>query len=301
MRPFFKFLILILCFSYKGEAAPRVLVTLPPLHSLVAGIMKDVSTPILLLDGLISPHHYSLKPSDYRKIENTDVTIWIGPNYEFFLEKPIQQSTSQIIQINTIPNLNLLPLRSHNNCHSCSHSHTAEPNAMDPHVWLTPLNAQKIVEFITYKLTELDPQNASLYKANGALLISKLKHLHQELTQKLRPLQNYPFLVFHDGYQYFEKAYNLRGLGALTLDPEIPLSIQRLKSLEAQIKDQDVKCIFGETQFYPSVIKTLAQSTHIKTGKLDPFGTNFVPDETLYFKMMIQLANTFLTCLKDLN
>ena len=170
---------------------------------------------------------------------------------------------------------------------------------MDPHVWLTPLNAQKIVEFMTHKLIELDPQNAFSYKKNGALLTSKLKHLHQELSQKLQSLKNYPFLVFHDGYQYFEKAYDLKGLGALTLDPEIPLSIQRLKSLEAQIKHQGVKCIFGETQFYPSVIKTLAQSTHIKIGNLDPFGTNFVPDETLYFKMMLQLADNFLTCLRD--
>src|SRR5690606_11850613 len=101
-----------------------------------------------------------------------------------------------------------------------------------------------------------------------------------------------------DGYQYFENAYNLEGLGALTLDPEIPISVKRLETLAKHIKLNNVRCIFGETQFYPPLIKTLADATGIKTGKLDPFGTTFIPDETLYFKMMHQLADTLIVCLK---
>ncbi|AIL12394.1 hypothetical protein IM40_00860 [Candidatus Paracaedimonas acanthamoebae] len=297
MRFLLKILILFFFIPHKGEAILRVLVTLPPLHSLVTGIMKDVAAPTLLLDGVVSPHHYALKPSDRRKIENTDLLIWIGPNYEFFLEKPLEQSSANTIQINTIPDLIQLPIRS-TECPTCSHLHGTESNVMDPHLWLTPLNAQKIVEVIADKLSQHDPQNASTYKKNATFLISKLAHLHQALTEKLTPVQNYPFLVYHDGYQYFEKAYNLSGLGALILDPEIPISVQRLKILEEQIKLKNVRCIFGETQFYPALIKTLADATRIKTGNLDPFGTTFPLDEALYFKMMHQLADTFIICLK---
>ena len=299
MRSWLKVLIFFLFIPYKGITAPHILVTLPPLHSLVAGVMKDVAIPTLLLDGLVSPHHYALKPSGRRKIENTDLLIWIGPNYEFFLEKPLEQSSTKTIQLNEMPDLIQLPIRS-NDCPTCSHSHGAESHTMDPHLWLTPINAQKIVEIVADKLSQLDPQNASYYKKNATVLISKLALLHQELTEKLTPVKNYPFLVYHDGYQYFEKAYQLTGLGALTLDPEIPISVQRLKTLEAQIKLKNVRCIFGETQFYPPLIKTLSDATRIKTGKLDPFGTIFPPDDTLYFKMMHQLADTFIVCLKSL-
>jgi zinc transport system substrate-binding protein len=295
MRPLLSVLILFFCISSKGDAAPRVLVTLPPIHSLVTGVMKDVGIPISLLDGIVSPHHYLLKPSDHRKIENADLLIWIGPNYEFFLEKPLNQSSANTIQLNAIPHLLQLPMRSHN---SCSHTHDTESTTVDPHLWLTPINAQKIVEVIADKLSQLDPHNTSRYKKNAAILISKLTYLHQELTQKLAPVKNRPFLVYHDGYQYFEKAYNLEGLGALTVDPEIPISVKRLETLAKHIKLNNVRCIFGETQFYPPLIKTLADATAIKTGKLDPFGTTFNPDETLYFKMMHQLADTFIACLK---
>jgi len=298
MRLLLKVLILSFFVSYKGVTAPRVLVTLPPLYSLVAGIMKGIGTPTLLLDGLISPHHYALRPSDRRKIENTDLLIWIGPNYEFFLEKSLKQSSTQTIQINELPDLIQLPIRSME-CSTCSHSHGIEDNAIDPHLWLTPVNAQKITKVIAEELSRLDPKNSSTYKQNAVFLISKLAQLHQTLTQQLIPVKNLPFLVYHDGYQYFERAYNLAGLGALTLDPEIPISLQRLKILEAQIKLKNVRCIFGETQFYPPLIKTLADATKINTGKLDPFGTSFPLDEMLYFKMMHQLADTFITCLKE--
>lgn len=297
MRLLLKLFILFFFIPYKGEAIPRVLVTLPPLHSLVIGIMKNVATPTLLLDGLISPHHYTLKPSDRRKIEDADLLIWIGPNYEFFLEKTLTQSSAETIQLNKISELIQLPIRS-TECRVCSHLHEVESNSMDPHLWLTPLNAQKIVVIIADKLSELDPQNKATYQKNATFLISKLAYLHQALTEKLTPVKNYPFLVYHDGYQYFEKAYNLAGLGSLTLDPEIPISVQRLKTLEAQIKLKNVRCIFGETQFYPALIQTLADATKIKTGKLDPFGTTFSLDDTLYFKMMHDLADTFTACLK---
>lgn len=299
MRPLLKILILFCFIFFKGDAAPRVLVTLPPLYSLVVGVMKDINTPTLLLDGIVSPHHYALKPSDRRKIENTDLLIWIGPNYEFFLEKTINHSSVKTIQLNTLADLIQLPIRS-NECSTCSHSHATEAHQIDPHLWLTPINAQKIVAIVANHLSLLDPHNATYYQKNATTLIERLAHLHQELTQKLSSVSRYSFLVYHDGYQYFEKAYNLSGLGALTLDPEIPISAQRLNALETLIKLKNVRCIFGETQFYPALIKRLADTLKIKTGTLDPFGTTLKPDETLYFKMMHQLADTFIECLKGL-
>lgn len=298
MRPLLKILISSCFIFFKGEAVPNVLVTLPPLHSLVAGVMKDVNIPTLLLDGVVSPHHYALKPSDRRKIENADLVIWIGPNYEFFLEKTIHHSSIKTIQLSLQDELIQLPVRSHE-CSSCSHSHANDAHQIDPHLWLTPINAQKIVAIVASQLSLLDPDNAISYQKNAALLSEKLQHLHQELTKKLSPISQHTFLVYHDGYQYFEKAYNLSGLGALTLDPEIPISAQRLHALEDLIKLKNVRCIFGETQFYPALIKRLAETLKIKTGTLDPFGTILKPDETLYFKMMHQLADTFLECLKD--
>ena len=45
------------------ETTPKVVVTIKPVYSLVASIMKGVGEPALLISGNTSPHHTSLKPS----------------------------------------------------------------------------------------------------------------------------------------------------------------------------------------------------------------------------------------------
>ena len=52
--------------SNGADRGPQIVVSIQPLHSLVAGVMKGVGAPYLLLKGRQSPHHFQLKPSDAR-------------------------------------------------------------------------------------------------------------------------------------------------------------------------------------------------------------------------------------------
>lgn len=72
-----------------ARADTGVVATIKPLHSLVAGVMEGVGTPDLLIPGTISPHSFSLKPSDARALEQARVVFWIGPDLETGLERPI--------------------------------------------------------------------------------------------------------------------------------------------------------------------------------------------------------------------
>ena len=44
-------------------AEPKVVVTIKPLHALVAQVMAGVGVPELLVKGSASPHTYALRPS----------------------------------------------------------------------------------------------------------------------------------------------------------------------------------------------------------------------------------------------
>ena len=70
-------------------AAPNVVVSIKPIHALVADVMDGVGTPTLLLPSASSPHVYTLRPSDARALEAAAVVVWIGPELETFLEKPV--------------------------------------------------------------------------------------------------------------------------------------------------------------------------------------------------------------------
>ena len=73
-----------------AKAQPKVVVSIKPLHDIVAGIMDGIGTPRLLLPAGATPHSYSMRPSDARALRNANVVFWIGPTLESFLEKPLK-------------------------------------------------------------------------------------------------------------------------------------------------------------------------------------------------------------------
>jgi zinc transport system substrate-binding protein len=72
-----------------AKADVKVVASIKPVHSLVAAVMQGVGSPDLIVDGAASPHTYSLKPSQARRLQDADLIFWIGHELEAFLEKPI--------------------------------------------------------------------------------------------------------------------------------------------------------------------------------------------------------------------
>ncbi|MDX2494706.1 MAG: zinc ABC transporter substrate-binding protein, partial [Desulfuromusa sp.] len=70
-------------------AAPLVVVSIKPLHSLVAGVMQGVGKPLLLVKGGGSPHGYVLRPSEARALAKAQLVVWVGHELESFLQKPL--------------------------------------------------------------------------------------------------------------------------------------------------------------------------------------------------------------------
>lgn len=94
-------------------AAPEVVVSIKPIHSLVASIMKGVAEPSLIVEGAASPHTYTLKPSNARALENADLVFWMGPGLEAFLDKPLEAlpKKAKVVELEDVPGLTKLPFR----------------------------------------------------------------------------------------------------------------------------------------------------------------------------------------------
>ena len=90
--------------------APAVLVTISPLHSLVASVMQGVGEPDLLMEGAQSPHTIVLRPSDAEQLEQADTVFWIGHLLETPLEGPIETlaSDAHVVSLMEAEGLTLL-------------------------------------------------------------------------------------------------------------------------------------------------------------------------------------------------
>jgi zinc transport system substrate-binding protein len=127
---------------------------------------------------------------------------------------------------------------------------------------------------------------------------TKLHRLATDLKRELMPIKHKPFMVFHNGYQYLIKEYNLNLVGIITDNPAAYSSINRIQKAKKQLHDNKVKCVFKEPQFSNKAIETVIANTDTSIGMLDPLGGNIQANKNLYFDLMRHLSNNLLSCLK---
>ena len=150
----------LLFFPWNVEAVPKVVVSIKPLHSLVSGVMEGVGEPSLLLEGNASVHVYSMRPSEVSMLQQAEFFFWVGPQLETFLEKPLASLTHSMISVEMIDTKGLQIHRYEKKSFWISGGD--EKNFIDPHLWLDPWNAIRMVQRISQELTEADPENLSL-------------------------------------------------------------------------------------------------------------------------------------------
>jgi len=293
-NPLFFQILVLFCFPILVQSKTLNIVTsIPPLNALAAGITESISEPTMIIPTGVSHHHYTFKPSTMRTLQNADVLIWIGPNLETFLQKPIHNlsQTTTVITIEKIPTLQKYGIR--NNADWMS-----EPSlesGIDPHLWLDPQNAIVIIKNVTETFRKLDPENSSTYQKNAAKMIQQINILDQELLKALALLQSKPFLVYHDGYQYFEKHYHLDAVGSIISDSDLPPSAKRIKQLQEKIKKENIQCLFTEPDMHSTMINTLVRDTRIHIAPLDTLGKG--QHFTDYLNLLRTNANEMKQCL----
>ncbi|MEM7070329.1 MAG: zinc ABC transporter substrate-binding protein [Pseudomonadota bacterium] len=170
-------------------------------------------------------------------------------------------------------------------------------HAYDFHIWLDPKNARHIVKFIVRELSALYPENSDIYQKNGHQMTKKIESMDIEIKDLLKNLDDKPFIVFHDAYQYFERAYDLKAIGSITIEPHKSPSPKRIQEIRKKLKETKAQCVFSEPQFSDRLVKTVSEGTNAKTGSLDPLGANLDDGEALYFNLIRNMANNFKLCL----
>ncbi len=161
----------------------------------------------------------------------------------------------------------------------------------DPHIWLDPINAKVILNEITEHLIENDSKNVSTYKSNLDKALKDIDKLTMDVMTELN--ESTSSIVFHDAYQYFEKRFNVKILGAFTVNTDVMPGAEQLSEIREIIEHDKVKCIFSEPQFNPDIIKSIAKDTNVKTGVLDPLGANLKPGKDLYFDLIRNMSASF--------
>ncbi|WP_018872678.1 zinc ABC transporter substrate-binding protein ZnuA [Thioalkalivibrio sp. ALJ16] len=86
---------------------PRIVTSILPVHSLVAALAGDTHEVELLVPASASPHGYAMRPSEARRLQQADLVIWVGPELEGFLERPLRGISDRATVISLMHDLDL--------------------------------------------------------------------------------------------------------------------------------------------------------------------------------------------------
>ncbi|MBS0972233.1 zinc ABC transporter substrate-binding protein ZnuA [Serratia rubidaea] len=291
-----------------GSATAAVVTSIRPLGFIASAIADGVTETEVLLPNGASPHDFALRPSDLRRLRSADLVVWVGPDLEAFLSKPLQPIDAQKqLSVAALPAVKPLLQKDaegghdhegHGDEHQHEHEHGHHHGEYNMHLWLSPEMAKVTAIAIHDRLLELMPQNKDKLDANLRQFENLLTQTDKNVGKMLTPVQGKGYFVFHDAYGYFEKHYGLSPLGHFTVNPEIQPGAQRLHQIRTQLVEQKAVCVFAEPQFRPAVINAVAKGTKVRSGTLDPLGSGIALGKDSYGNFLKALSNQYVSCLK---
>ena len=313
-------------FNVFASETKGVITTIKPIESLVNAVIGDTGKTVSLIPPEISPHEFRLKPSDVRILQNSNIVFYISSHLETGIVKMFKNLPKNIKTINLMEETGIDHLSIRDNeawelhDHDDHDKHDAEDEKHDDHdkhdakdekhddhdkhdakddihIWLDPDNAIKIVRKINKELSLFFPKNAMTYNDNSSKFINELESLKIELKKELLPIKDKPYIVFHDAYQYFERAFELNAIGSIALENDVASSPKQISFIKDKILKSQATCVFQEPQFDSKLVKTVVEGTKVRIGTLDPIGVNILEKENFYLQLLRNMSKSLKKCL----
>ena len=275
----------------NNDGKIEVVATLFPQYDFVKQIGGDKVNVTLLLPPGSESHTYEPTPQDMVLINESDMFIYTGEEMEPWAENLISGVKKDINVLDLSKTVKLINVEEfeeeheehtnhkdseehsddeyeHEHEHEHNHTHTEDGHnhTYDPHIWLNPQYAIKMVESIENELSRIDPENASYYKKNAQNYISQISELDEEIENTVNNSSN-PKIAFGGAfaYAYFVERYNLDFISAYeTCGESAEPSTVQVKEVIDYINENKIPVIFYKEYTTGNIAKTISEATGTK-------------------------------------
>jgi len=240
--------------SPKADAGNTIGVTVSilPEKYFVERVGGNLVTVNVMVGPGDSPHTYEPKPEQMAALNRSVVYFRIGVEFESAWLDRITASNPKLAIIDLSEGIQKLTIPAHQ-----GETIPANGEGLDPHVWTSPRLVKLMVEKIYRELAILDPANEPTYKSNHDAFLKDIDTLDKDIRITLSGLNNRRFMVFHPGWAYFAKDYDLEEI-AIEIGGTEP-SASELASLIDTAKSDNIKVIFTQPKFSTQIAKYIAK------------------------------------------
>ena len=258
--------VLIGCGRQSGTAGGRLAVVatttqLGDFARTVGGARVSVTQ---LMRPNTDPHEFEPTPKDVGAVADAKVVLEHGLGLDNWLDHVVANAGGSAVRVVTTAGIALLP-------------------GSDPHVWLDPGNAIKMVRAVEQALASVDPAGATSYHANAQGLVGRITALDRELLARIAaiPAARRKIVTDHDAFAYFARHYGIEIVGTTlpSLSTAAEPSTKQLTALAATIRREGVRVVFSEASINSRLERALADQAGVTLGA-PLYGDSLGPADT---------------------
>jgi manganese transport system substrate-binding protein len=194
-------------------------------------------------------HGYDPTPSDLINAQDADLILDNGLGLERWFERFVLSVDAPHVVLSE--GVTPVDIR--------SGDYAGLPN---PHAWMSPKAAQVYVDNIVTALSDLDPENADDFAANGTALKQELQILLTDLQDAFDTGTATPALVTCEGaFSYLARDAGLEEAFIWPVNSDSEGTPRQIKNVISFVEEHDVPTVFCESTVNPSAQQQVARST----------------------------------------
>lgn len=238
-----------------GDERPVVLTT----FTVLADIAENVAGGNLRVESITKVgaeiHGYEPTPGDIRKASEADLILDNGMNLEAWFAQFVDGlDVPHVVVSDGVETIDI--------------SEDAYAGLPNPHAWMSPVNVQIYVDNMVDAFSDLDPDNADEYEANGEAYKAELQTVQDELVDALSVLpESQRALVTCEGaFSYLARDARLTEKYIWAVNAEQQATPQQITSAIEFVRANDVPAVFCESTVSDAPMQQVVEATDATFG-----------------------------------
>ncbi|MCK4990674.1 MAG: zinc ABC transporter substrate-binding protein [Bacteroidales bacterium] len=248
----------------------------------IAGEMVEVN--VMIPPGA-SPATYEPTFSQLSKLDQSLVYLRIGYiGFELSWMNKISAVNPDLKIVDLSTGINPIRLEEEEHHHLHEHAH----GGVDPHIWMSVLNAKIIARNTFNELIQHFPEEEEKLTARFSNLLLEFDTIDDSIAKMLSDQKERSFMIYHPALSYFARDYNLEQF-SLEIGGKTP-SPAHMKWMIDLGREKNISTIFLQQQFDQKNAEVLANEIGAKIVQINPLD----PD---WHSQMLFIANQLKTFL----
>lgn len=252
-----------------GDSKLKIVASFYPMYEFARQVAGDRANVVVMVPDGVEPHDWEPTPKDMAALSEADVFVYNG-TVEGWAEQALSSAKNdKRVNVEAAAGLesdDAPAERGQADGRQGSDGH----EGADPHVWLSPVLAQREVEYIRDGLANADPAHKADYEANADAYIHKLQKLDADFKAALGNTKRKEFVTQHAAFAYLAREYGLTQVPISGLSPDQEPTPAQMASVVEQIQSLGISTIFFEELVDPKIADTIAAESGAKTDVLNP-------------------------------